>query len=66
MRKTLLALAGFAVLLAASDAALAHRGRVHFGVYVGPSWYWGPAWYYPPPYYYYPPAQPAQRTRAVP
>ena len=57
MKKIALGLFALAAALAASDAALAHGGRVRFGVYVGPYWgpYWGPAYYYPPPYYYYPP-----------
>ncbi len=50
--KTLSVLACLGLLAAGN--AWADRGRVHFGVYVGP--YWGPAWYYPPPArYYYPP-----------
>ena len=68
MRKTVLGLFALAALLAASEAALAHHGRAHVGVYIGgPYWgpYWGPAYYYyPPPYYYYPPA-PAQPQEYV-
>ena len=60
MRKALFGLVALAAILVATDDAFAHgrRGRVHFGVVVGPAWYWGPAWYYPPPYYYHPPAPP--------
>lgn len=36
---------------AGTGSALAHGGRGHVGVFVGPVW--GP-WYYPPPYYYQP------------
>lgn len=40
-----------AVLLAlVAGAALAHGGRVHLGVNIGP--YWGPWWVVPPPVYY--------------
>lgn len=60
MRKALLSMLALAVVLAVSEAAFAHGGRVRFGVYVGPYWgpYWGPAYYYPPPYYSYPPYYP--------
>src|SRR6185295_17897491 len=69
MKKALLGVLALAALLAATDAAFAHGGRVRFGVYVGgpywgPYWGWGPAYYYPPPYYYYPPA-PAQPTEYI-
>ena len=46
----------------ASAAALAHRGGVRFGVFVGaPAFWYPPPYYYNPyPYYYYP------RTVVVP
>lgn len=44
-----------ALALAASGSALAYRGHVHFGFYLGMPgpWYGAPA-YYPAPYYYPP------------
>ena len=56
--KLVISLALAAAALFGAGAALAHGGRVHFGVgfNFGPYWgpYWGPAWYPAP--VYYPPA----------
>lgn len=55
--KTALTLALVLSGVIASESALAHGGRVRFGVFVGGPVF-GPGYYYPPPYYYppyYPP-----------
>lgn len=53
-RLLVLLLAATAILAAGTVSAHDHhRGRAHFGVFIGaPVW---PSWYYYPPAYYYPP-----------
>jgi len=53
--KRILVLVLLAAGALASGAALAHGGRVHFGIGIGVGPYWGPFWgpaYYPAPLYY--------------